>query len=209
MDLSDAEFAVVDVETTGSGRHGGDRITEIAVIHVRGDEAHTALEMLVNPQRPVSPFVERLTGIKWEDLHERPTFHDVAEEVFAAMEGRVFVAHNVKFDWRFLSSELLNAIGRPLQGQKLCTVRMARRLVPHLPRRNLDALAWHYDVAIIGRHRAGGDARATARVFQHLLRDAHRQGIDTMEHLTAYMRLPKPRAQWTALPRPVTEERIA
>jgi DNA polymerase-3 subunit epsilon len=209
VDLDQVEFAVVDVETTGSGRQGDDRITEIAVVHVRGEESHTALEMLVNPQRPVSPFVERLTGIRWADLHERPTFHDIAEQVFDAMDGRVFVAHNVKFDWRFLSRELQNAIGKPLAGNKLCTVKMARRLLPHLARRNLDTLAWHYDVSIIGRHRAGGDARATARVLQHLLKDAHRQGIDTMDHLQAYMRLPRPRPKWTAMPQSVTEERIA
>jgi DNA polymerase-3 subunit epsilon len=209
VNLEDVAFAVVDVETTGSGRQGDDRITEIAVVHVRGGEAHTALEMLVNPQRPVSPFVERLTGIKWADLHERPTFHDVAQQVLDAMTGRVFVAHNVKFDWRFLSRELQNSIGKPLQGQKMCTVKMARRLVPHLARRNLDTLAWHYDVSIIGRHRAGGDARATARVLQHLLRDAHRQGIDTMEHLTAFLKLPRPTPKRSALPQPVREERIA
>ncbi len=209
MDLSAVEFAVVDVETTGSGLNRGDRVMEVAVVHVRGGEATTALEMLVNPQRPISSFAERLTGIHWADLHERPTFADIASLVHDAIDGRVFVAHNVKFDWRFLSMEMQRVTGKPLSGSNLCTVKMARRLVPHLSRRNLAALAWHYDVSIIGRHRAGGDARATARVLQHLLRDAHRQGIDTMDHLTSFLRLPKPRQKWSALPRPVAEERIA
>ena len=209
MDLSDVEFAVVDVETTGSGLHRGDRVMEVAVVHVGGGELSTALDMLVNPQRPVSPFVERLTGIRWDALHERPTFADVAPMIADALAGRVFVAHNVRFDWRFLSMEMQQATGRALQGPKLCTVKMASRLVPHLARRNLDTLAWYYDVSIIGRHRAGGDARATARVFQHLLRDAHRQGIDTMDHLTKFLRLPRPRPKSSAMPRPVTEERIA
>jgi DNA polymerase-3 subunit epsilon len=203
------EFAVVDVETTGSGRRGEDRITEVAVVHVRDGDATTVLEMLVNPQRPVSPFVERLTGIRWEQLHESPTFGDVAEQVHAAIEGRVFVAHNMKFDWKFLSRELERATGRGLRGDKLCTVKLARRLLPHLPRRNLDTLAWHYDVSIIGRHRAGGDARATARVLQCMLADARRQDIHTWEHLTAFMRLPRPRPKWSAMPQPVTQERIA
>lgn len=209
MDLTQVDFAVVDVETTGSGLNRGDRVMEVAVVHVRDGEATTALDMLVNPQRPVSPFAARLTGIHWDALHERPTFADVAPMVAEAIDGRVFVAHNVRFDWRFLSMEMQRVTGRPLQGPRLCTVKMARRLVPHLARRNLDTLAWHYDVSIIGRHRAGGDARATARVLQHLLRDAHRQGIDTMEHLTSFLRLPQPRPKWSALPRPVTEERIA
>lgn len=209
MDLSAAEFAVVDVETTGSGLHRGDRVMEVAVVHVRGGEATTALDMLLNPQRPVSPFAARLTGIHWDALHERPTFADIAGLIADAIAGRVFVAHNVRFDWRFLSMEMQRATGHPLHGPRLCTVKMAKRLIPHLPRRNLDTLAWHYDVAIIGRHRAGGDARATARVLQHLLRDAHRQGIDTMDHLTSFLRLPRPGFARSALPRPVTEERIA
>jgi DNA polymerase-3 subunit epsilon len=209
MDLSSVEFAVVDVETTGSGLNRGDRVMEVAVVHVQGSEAITALDMLVNPQRPISPFVERLTGIRWDTLHERPTFADVAPLIAEALAGRVFVAHNVRFDWRFLSMEIQRVTGRPLSGAKLCTVKMARRLVPHLARRNLDTLAWHYDVSIIGRHRAGGDARATARVLQHLLRDAHRQGIDTMDHLQSFLRLPKARPKWSALPGPVSEERIA
>lgn len=209
MDLSAVEFAVVDVETTGSGLNRGDRVMEVAVVHVQGDEATTAFEMLVNPQRPISPFAERLTGIHWDALHERPTFADVASMIAEAIAGRVFVAHNVRFDWRFLSMEMQRVTGRALQGPTLCTVKMARRLVPHLARRNLDALARHYDVSIVGRHRAGGDARATARLLQHLLRDAHRQGIDTMNHLTSYLRLPRPKPKWSAMPRPVTEERIA
>lgn len=203
------EFAVVDVETTGSGLHRGDRITEVAVVHVRGREAQTALEILVNPQRPVSPFAARLTGIHWDALHEAPTFGDVADRIAAALAGRVFVAHNMRFDWRFLSLELQRALGQPLRGPRLCTVKLARRLLPHLPRRNLDTLAWHYDVSIIARHRAGGDARATARVLQFLLADAGRQGIHTWDQLVAFLRLPRPRPRWSALPRPVLDERIA
>ena len=208
MELRDTEFAVVDVETTGAGLNRGDRVMEVAVVYLRNGEITTALEMLVNPQRQISPFSQRLTGIRWEMLHEAPTFGDIAERVHAALEGRVFVAHNMKFDWRFLSKEL-QATGRTVRSERLCTVKLARRLLPHLPRRNLDTLAWHYDVSIIGRHRAGGDARATARILQYLLADARRKDIDTWEHLSAFMRLPRPRPQWSALPQPVRDERIA
>lgn len=209
MDLRATEFAVVDVETTGSGPSGGDRITEIAVVHVKGDVAITAFETLVNPQRPVSPFAARLTGIHWDALHEAPTFGDLADRLLEAIEGRVFVAHNVKFDWRMLSSEMERVTGQPLNGDRLCTVKLARRLLPHLPRRNLDALAWHYDVSIVGRHRAGGDARATARILQCMLADARRMDIDTWDHLNAFMRLPRPRPKVSALPQPVSLEASA
>lgn len=209
MELRSTDFAVVDVETTGSGLHRGDRVMEIAVVHVRGGEATTALELLLNPQRPISPFAARLTGIRWDALHEAPTFGDAAESIQAALEGRVFVAHNARFDWRFLSMELQRVAGRPLRGDRLCTVKFARRLLPFLRRRNLDTLAWHYDVSIIGRHRAGGDARATARVLQYMLADARRQKVDTWDQLTAFLRRPRPRRRWSALPQPATVEAIA
>jgi DNA polymerase-3 subunit epsilon len=209
MDLRSTEFAVVDVETTGSGPNRGDRITEIAVVHVKDDAATTAFEMLLNPQRPVSPFAARLTGIHWDALHEAPTFGDVADRLLEAIDGRVFVAHNAKFDWRMLSSEVERVTGQPLKGDRLCTVKLARRLLPHLPRRNLDSLAWHYDVSIIGRHRAGGDARATARILQCMLADARRMDIDTWDHLNVFLRSPRPRPKPSAMPQPVSGEAVA
>jgi DNA polymerase-3 subunit epsilon len=212
MDLSDLRslsFAVVDVETTGTRVHGGDRIMEVAVVHVRDGIATTAAEFLVNPQRPVSPWVSRLTGITWETVHEAPTFGDIAERIQESIDGHVFVAHNVRFDWRFLSMELQRATGRGLRGRRLCTVKFARKLLPYLRRRNLDALAWHYDVPIIGRHRAGGDARATARILQHMFVDARRQDVDTWNQLETLLRTPKPPPVRSYLPQPVRDEAVA
>lgn len=205
-------YAVVDVETTGTRLYGdrGDRVMEIAVIHVDGDSATTAAEFIVDPQRPVSRFVSRLTGIRWQDLHEAPTFGDVAERIHEAVADRVFIAHNVKFDWGFVSAELRRATGRGLRGKKLCTVRFARTLLAHLPRRNLDALTWHYDVEFRGRrHRAGPDARATAEVLQQLLRDARRRDIDTWAQLQALLRTQRPHVKRSYLPQPVRDEAIA
>jgi DNA polymerase-3 subunit epsilon len=206
-DLRSIPFAVVDVEATGSRLHGGDRIMDVAVVHVQQGEVQTAVDTLVNPQRPVSPFVARLTGIRWEMLHEAPTFGDVAERVHEALDDRVFVAQNVKFD--FLSSELQRVTGRTLRGQKLCTVKIARKILTHLRRRNLDALAWHYEIPIVGRHRAGGDARATAQVLVRLLADARKMDVDTWDDLMALLRRPKPAAFRSYLPQPVTVEAIA
>ncbi len=209
MELKSTEFAVVDVETTGSGHAGLDRVMEIAIVHVRDREVTTAFEQLVNPQRPITPFAARLTGIRWDALNEAPTFGDIAGSIRDALDGRVFVAQNARFDWRFLDTELQRATGRPLRGERLCTVKLARRLLPFLPRRNLDALAWHYDVSIIGRHRAGGDARATGRVLQYLLADARRKDIDTWEQLTKFLRQPRAVRMRSALPQPVSVEAIA
>lgn len=182
---------------------------EIAVVHVRDGVARTAVEFLVNPQRPISPFVSRLTGIRWEHVHEAPTFGDVAEAVFRAIDGHVFVAQNVRFDWRFLSAELQRWVGRGLRGRRLCTVKLARKLLPHLNRRNLDALARHYEIPIIGRHRAGGDARATAEVLLRMLTDARRQDVDTWEGLQMLLKRPRSTPMRSYLPQPVTVEAIA
>lgn len=211
MDLSATTFAVVDVETTGTWANGGDRVMEVAVVRLRGDEVETAAEFLVNPQRPVSRWSTRLTGIRWDMLDESPTFGDIADRVVAALSGAVFVAHNARFDWRFLSMELkrVTGTGLPSAAPRVCTVKLARQLLPHLPRRNLDALAWHYEVEIVGRHRAGGDARATAHVLQRLLADARRRDIDTWEQLQEFMRGPRAAPVRSALPQPVTVEAVA
>lgn len=207
--LRSLSYAVVDVEATGGRVNGGDRIMEVAVVHVRHGVATTAAEFLVNPQRPISPFVSRLTGIRWEMVQEAPTFGDIADRILEALDGHVFVAQNVRFDWRFLSAELQRCIGRGLRGRRLCTVKMARRLLPHLRRRNLDALAWHYEVPIVGRHRAGGDARATAEIFVKMLADARRRDVDTWKQLNAVLALPRPTPARSYLPQPVTVEAIA
>lgn len=209
MELTDLEFAVVDVESTGGRVNGGDRVMEIGIVHVRAGQTVTALDCLVNPQRPIPPFVARLTGIRWEAVMEAPTFGDIAERVFEALDGRIFVAHNVRFDWRFVNMELGRALGRSLKSQRLCTVKLARKLLPHLPRRNLDALSWHYEVPIVGRHRAGGDARATATVLTHMLREARRRDIDTWADLKRIMSMPAPPRTRSYLPQPVTVEAIA
>lgn len=209
MELSGLTYGVVDCETTGSSLWKGDRIMEVAVVHVRGDEISTAVDTLVDPQRPITPFVSRLTGIRWEMLHEAPTFGDIADRIHAALDVDVFVAHNARFDWRFLTEELRRWTGRTPKAKRLCTVKFARKLLPHLRRRNLDSLAWHYEVPIIGRHRAGGDARATAAILRHMLRDARRQDVDTWDDLQQLLKKPRPRPFRSALPQPVTDERVA
>lgn len=209
-DLRELSFAVVDVEATGSRVNGGDRVIEIGIVHVRGAATETAVDTLVNPQRPVAPFVTRLTGLAWSHLQEAPTFGDIAEHVRAALDDRIFVAHNSRFDFRFLSSEFRRLTGKGLTGPHLCTVKLARKLLPHLPRRNLDALAFHYEVPVIGRHRAGGDARATAQILVRMLADARRRDVYSWGELTALMRQPKPAAFRSYLPQPMSGyERIA
>jgi DNA polymerase III subunit epsilon len=204
--FADVPFLVVDVETTGIGARAGDRVTEVAAVLVNGGEIREVFSSLVNPGRPIPSFITRLTGIDDAMVRTAPRFREIAGDLAQQMVGRVFVAHNARFDWNFLSAEYDRVASAPLESltnQQLCTVRLARRFLSHLPRRNLDAVANHYGVAIEGRHRAMGDARATAHVLVGLLRDAERSGLYTWEALDEMMsrRTSRARVKRSALPR--------
>ena len=187
--LSELSFAVVDVETTGGRAENGDRITEIAVVTVQGGRILDVYETLVNPERPIPPFISQLTHISWPMVRNKAPFRDIAHDVVKALEGSIFVAHNAGFDWRFVNSEVRRATGRELTGRRLCTVRMARRFLPHLRSRSLDWVAGHYNVEIPPgqRHRAAGDAIATAHCLIGMLRDARTHGCDKWSQLETYI----------------------
>jgi DNA polymerase-3 subunit epsilon len=195
-----AEFVVVDLETTGTGPARGDRVTEAAAVLVRGREVEPLFSSLVNPGRPIPYFITQLTGISDAMVRDAPTFREIAGELAGHLAGRVFVAHNAAFDWGFLDAEFSRVAPGGLASlvtQRVCTVRLARRVLRHLPRRNLDAVCAYYGVGNDGRHRAAGDAHATARVLVKLLQDAERAGLYTVESLSRYAR---PRVRRTAFP---------
>ena len=175
--LSDTKFAVVDVETTGSSVTKGARIVEFSAVFVEDGDIRGEYTTLVNPEAWIPGWITRLTGIDPQMVDGAPRFRDIAVRVRAALEGRVFVAHNVGFDWRFVAEELRMANSIIPEGPKLCTVRMARRVLPGLRRRGLDSLSRYFDVEIVNRHRAGDDARATAVILLRMLEAADRQGI--------------------------------
>jgi len=207
--LLDLSYVVVDVETTGGRPDAGDRITEIAAVRVAGGEVREVYETLVNPERSIPPMITRLTNISWEMVRGAPRFRDIVPRLGHVLRGNVFVAHNAVFDWRFVSAELTRATGERLDGRRLCTVRLARRLLPQLPRRSLDVVARHYGVDIAARHRAAGDAVATAHVLLALLRDAADRGCETWESLDALLaaaaRSPRRRRR-SAMPAPVDRD---
>lgn len=204
--LAEVRFAVVDVETTGRGPWLGHRVIEIAVVDVRAGSIVDDFATLVDPGGGVPAAVTAITGITTEMLREAPCFEHIAEEVERRLEGRVFVAHNATFDWAFVSSELLRATGDVPDIPRLCTVRMGRRLVPELRHRNLDALSRHFGIENHARHRAYGDALATARIFLRLLDEATGRGIDDLSTLQGYLgrrgrrRRPDPGQYRLALP---------
>jgi DNA polymerase-3 subunit epsilon len=207
--LSSLSYVVVDVETTGTRAFGSDRITEVAAVVVRNGVIEEVFETLVNPQRSIPPMITSLTNISWAMVKDAPIFRDVCDRLLRVMSGHVFVAHNAAFDWRFVTSEVARATGQRLAGRQLCTVRLARQLLPHLRSRSLDNVAAYYGVDITARHRAAGDAVATAHVLLRLLRDARDRGCETwpaLEELVRRRKLRARRGRRSAMPRSMDRE---
>jgi DNA polymerase-3 subunit epsilon len=188
VSLGEVEFVVVDVEATGGAPARGDRLTEVAAVRVRAGRIVGTFESLVNPQRPIPPLVTRLTNITDDMVSGAPTFADVADPLKRALEGAVFVAHNVAFDWRVLRAEFERCQRGRLGGERLCTLRLARRLHPELPRRSLQALADHYAIAPDAWHRAGPDARTTAELLLRFLDALAQRGIESWGALQAFLK---------------------
>jgi DNA polymerase III subunit epsilon len=181
--LDDCAFAVVDVETTGARAGSGDRITEVAVAVVHAGRREIVFESLVNPERPIPRAVCAITNITDEMVRHAPRFAELAERLLAVLAGRIFVAHNARFDWNFLSAELRRSRDLTLGGTRLCTVRLARRLVRGVRSCGLDNLCRFFGFHNKARHRAGGDALVTAELLHRLLLLAREEGARTLQDL--------------------------
>src|SRR6267154_1981098 len=166
--LKETTYVVVDVETTGA-TPGRDRITEIAAYKISGGQIIDEFTTLINPQRPISPYIVKLTGITDEMVADAPLFSSVYPTVVDFFGDAVFVAHNAPFDWGFINREIERVTSRGLANLRLCTVQMARRCVPGLVNYKLHTVADHFSIEIVDRHRAAGDAFATAKVFLKFL----------------------------------------
>ena len=178
--LEQCRWAVVDVETTGVRAFRGDRIMEIAVVALDGT---VLFHSLVNPGIPIPQFVAGLTGITEREVRHAPPFEVIVDDLLKVFDGCVFVAHNARFDWAFVTTEIERATGLLLQGPRVCTVRLARKLLPDLARRNLDTVSYHFGIEIEGRHRATGDAVAAAKCLGKLLKLAENNGARALNDL--------------------------
>lgn len=195
------EYAIVDIETTG-GNASGSRITEIAIIIHDGTAVINRWETLVNPQKDIPLPIFALTGINNDMVRHAPIFDDIAEKVFDLLTDRIFVAHNVNFDYSFVRHQLEEA-GFEWTARKLCTVRASRKIRPGLGSYSLGRLCQSLDIIFENRHRAGGDADATAILFSRLLEWDSEGEIAKMVKKTAQdQRLPPnlPPADFEELP---------
>ncbi len=160
-------FAIVDIETTG-GHASSNGITEIAIVLHNGKEIEGKYTSLVNPNVPIPVYVQSLTGITNSMVATAPQFSALAPYIFNLLKGRIFVAHNVNFDYSFVKHHLQEA-GFDLTTQKLCTIRTARKLFPGYRKYGLESICRELDIAISHRHRAEGDALATTKLLELLI----------------------------------------
>jgi DNA polymerase-3 subunit epsilon len=171
-------YAIVDIETTG-GHASANSITEIAIYLHDGYEITGRYQTLINPERPIPPFIVNLTGITQSMVSEAPLFSEVAEKIHQMLKGRVFVAHNVNFDYSFVRHHLKQA-GLDLSEKKLCTIRLSRKLLPGMPSYSLGNLCRSLNIGLNNRHRAAGDALATVRLFELILQKGGQSEINRM-----------------------------
>ena len=181
-------LAFVDLETTGATATA-DRITEIGIVEVDAAGVRT-WSRLVDPQTPIPGFIQSMTGITDAMVAGQPTFAELAEEVLARLQGRLFIAHNARFDYGFLKNEFRRA-GVDFRARVMCTVKLSRRLYPQHKKHNLDSLIERHGLHADGRHRALADALLIHQFWQQM-HEVH--GSGHLEELIAEL------GAWPSLP---------
>jgi DNA polymerase-3 subunit epsilon len=180
--LEEASFTVVDLETTG-GRAGPGAIIEIGAWKMAGRRLLESYQTLVRPHRAIPHFITGLTSISNEMVRAAPRIEEVLPAFRAFLGDSVMVAHNAAFDFSFLDFEFRRIFGIGLNNPVLCTLRMARRFMPSLKRKRLDALAEHFGLSTEGRHRGLGDARMAAEILSIFIEMAAKMGLTRLDRL--------------------------
>ncbi|SEM12395.1 DNA polymerase-3 subunit epsilon [Aquimarina amphilecti] len=160
-------YAILDIETTG-GKYNEEGITEIAIYKFDGHKVVDQFISLINPERPIQPFVVNLTGINNKMLRSAPKFYEVAKRIVEITTDCIIVAHNASFDYRILKTEF-KRLSFDFERQSLCTVELSQKLIPDQKSYSLGKLVRSLGIAISDRHRANGDAQATVKLFKLLL----------------------------------------
>lgn len=172
----------LDIETTGMGPPEA-RITEIGALRVENGKVVATFSQLLNPEQSVPWFITKLTGITDEMLWDAPTFAAVANDLDVFLDGAIFVAHNVNFDYSFIKSEYERQ-GAKFNMDRFCTVQLSRRLYPQQSRHNLDTIIKTHNIEVENRHRALDDARALHEFYKSAL-DQH--GLDVFSAINHIM----------------------
>lgn len=162
--IDELSFCVIDLETTG-GHHLNDQIIEIGLVNVDGRKIVEEKGLLINPQRDIPDFIQKLTSIKNDDVKDAPIISDVIDEILDFIGDRIIVAHNTSFDVPFLNA-VLRKLARPeLTNKVLCTNVMTKHMIPEIMNSNLTYMCQLFDIKHSNAHRATADAKATAELL--------------------------------------------
>ncbi len=179
---TEARYVVIDLETTG-GAPGGGRIIEIGAYRMIGPRIEEKFQTLVRPWTRIPRFISAMTSITNEMIADAPPIEDVLPDFRRFLGDAVMVAHNAQFDSTFLDFEFRRLFGIGLRNPVLCTLRLSRRLLPSLRRRNLGALAEHFGLSTQDRHRGLGDARMAAELLSIFIEMAGQMGVRRLDRL--------------------------
>lgn len=171
----------LDIETTG-GSPLSSRITEIGALRVEDGQVVGTFNQLVNPEQHVPSFITRMTGISDDMLWDAPLFRSIADELELFLDGAVFIAHNVNFDYGFIRAAFAD-IGSRFDMDRLCTARLSRRLYPDQSRHNLDTIIARHGFVVADRHRAFDDAKVLFEFYEKALAEHGDSAHQTMDRL--------------------------
>ena len=195
-------FSIVDIETTG-GSHGN-RITEIAAVKTDGKSILESYETLINPHIFIPKSITLLTGITNKMVSDAPDFEEVSRDFMNFLEGSIFVAHNVSFDYSIIKNHFED-LSIPFNSKKLCTVRLSRSILPNHPSYSLGKLCRELGIKNQKRHRAMGDAKATTELFHLLFKKDYDFITHSLNQLSRESILPPnlPKSEFESMPNSV------
>jgi DNA polymerase III epsilon subunit family exonuclease len=182
----DSSYVVLDLEATGTNPLSH-RVMEVGAVRIENGAVVDEFEVLINPRRKIPPYVASMTGISAAMVRRCPTIGEVLPAILEFVGDSVIVGHNVVFDQRFVSWEIVRCLGYALPNPSLCTLSLAKRLLgDEQTRFSIDALCEFYQLPTLNRHRALGDARACAGLFLLFLRTLDQRGVRTLAELKSF-----------------------
>jgi len=185
-ELESGNFSLIDLETTGLNPQENE-IIEIGSMKISSGELKGVFNKLVRPKGPLSEEITRITGITREMLEGCPEIGAVLPELLDFIGNDALIAHNAEFDMAFLQEGVSRHLNRKLDNRVVCTLSLARAVLPNLDNHKLHTIARYFKIEISARHRAIGDVEATYQIWLKLVEKLQNKGVATMNDLEKYL----------------------
>lgn len=192
--MKQTPVVVLDLETTGLSPHRH-KITEIAAVKVQGREILDSFHTLVNPEQPIPRFITKLTGITDDMVKDAPTIEHALPSLKEFMGDLAIVGHNVAFDYGFLAHNFRQYCGEQLVNDRLCTCKLARRMLPDLPSKKLSSVCDYFGLVNEQAHRAMADVEVTVKIFDNFISTLDTYNVSSFSDVVSFEKLSLARAQ--------------